>query len=72
MFIFQGALLACQLASRANPITKNRDLEERVRALTDQVRTSEDLRKKLEEDNNELEKVVAALGRDVERRDNAV
>lgn len=56
----------------ANPIRENRALEERIPALTDQVKTSEGLRTKLAEDNTELEKVVTVLGQDIEKWDKTI
>lgn len=57
---------------KANPVKEVRALEESIRALTDQVGTSEKARKKLDDEVTKLRKVIHEMGLEADQRDTAV
>lgn len=65
----QGALLPRHLASKGNPLQETHTLEERVRALTDQVKSSEEYRGWLAEKFSECQKVVEEMSEEAEAKD---
>lgn len=64
----QGALLARHLASKGNPLQEVCALEERVRVLTNHIRTLESTREKLAKEVSECRKVVHDMSVEADAR----